>query len=137
MLELEKALEIINKKKEEKGLTVEELAAKVGHDPVYMGCVLHGQHPLTKESAEKLAKELELEDEVVASLLKPPVRNWDPFKYRLHEMVEVYADSLRDLVNEQFGDGILSAIDLEVHFEKKGNRAVITLDSKFLPYKVF
>jgi len=44
---------------------------------------------------------------------------------------------LRALVNEQFGDGILSAIDLEVHFEKKGNRAVITLDSKFLLYKVF
>jgi len=57
MLELEKVLEIINKKKEEKGLTVEELSAKVGHDPVYMGCVLNGQHPLTEESAEKLAKE--------------------------------------------------------------------------------
>ncbi|NLO90150.1 MAG: cyanate hydratase [Clostridia bacterium] len=136
-MELEKALEIVRKKKEEKGLSIEELAAKVGHDPVYMGCVLHGQHPLTEESAAKLAEILELDQETVAPLKKPPIRNWDPLKYRLHEMVEVYADSIRDLVNEHFGDGILSAIDLEVRFEKKGNRAVITIDSKFLPYKVF
>jgi cyanate lyase len=66
-----------------------------------------------------------------------PIRNSDPFKYRLHEMVDVYADALRDLTNEQFGDGILSAIDLSIQFERQGERAVITLSSKFLPYKQF
>jgi len=137
VVEKEQILELIREKKAAKGISVEELAAKVGHDPVYMGCVLHGQHPLTKEGVAKLAGELGLDAAELAPLAEAPIRNWDPLKYRLHEMVEVYADSLRDLVNEQFGDGILSAIDLEVHFEKKDNRAVITIDSKFLPYKVF
>lgn len=136
-MELESALDLINEKKEEKGYSVIELAEKVGHDPVYMGCVLNGQHPLTEETIKKCAEVLEIDEDTLSPLLAPPIREWDPFKYRLHEMVEVYAESLRDLVNEEFGDGILSAIDLKVHFEKSGNRAQITIDSKFLPYTNF
>jgi cyanate lyase len=49
----------------------------------------------------------------------------------------VYGDAIRTLTAEQFGDGILSAIDCKLGFEKKGERAVITIDAKFLPYKEF
>jgi cyanate lyase len=84
-----------------------------------------------------MAAALDVDVAALAPLVECPIRNSDPFKYRLHEMVDVYADALRDLTNESFGDGILSAIDLAITFERRGERAFITLDSKFLPYKQF
>lgn len=130
-------LQLLEQRRKEAGLTMEKLAEITGRGPVFIAAALHGQARLTPEVAEKLAGALGVDVHLLAPLLECPIRNSDPFKYRLHEMVEVYADALRDLTNEQFGDGILSAIDLAVHFERRGERALITFDAKFLPYKQF
>jgi cyanate lyase len=79
---------------------------------------------------------------LVKALTDFPVREefpltTDPFKYRLMEIIGVYGDALREMVNELFGDGILSAIDCKVSFERRGERGIITIDAKFLPYKEF
>jgi cyanate lyase len=92
---------------------------------------------LTPETAAALAPVLGMTAGDLEPLTEAPVRNSDPFLYRLHEMCDVYGDALRTLTNEQFGDGILSAIDLKISFTRQGERAVITLDTKFLPYKEF
>jgi cyanate lyase len=130
-------LELLEARRKARGLTMAELAALTGRDPVFVAAALRGQHMLLPEVAEKIATALDVQVTALAPLLECPVRNSDPFKYRLHEMVDVYADALRVLTNEAFGDGILSAIDLKVHFERQGERAVLTIDSKFLPYKQF
>jgi cyanate lyase len=67
----------------------------------------------------------------------PPIRNSDPLVYRLHELIDVYGDAIREWTFETFGDGILSAIDLKINCERRGDRAILTLDSKFLAYKEF
>ncbi len=130
-------LQMLRARRKDRDLTVEKLAEIAGRDAVFIGAALHGQQQLKPDVAEKIAAALDLDVAELASLLECPVRNSDPFKYRLHEMVDVYADALRDLTNEAFGDGILSAIDLALHFERRGERAVITIDSKFLPYRQF
>lgn len=65
----------------------------------------------------------------------------DPVLYRLGEALQVYGEAIRELVREEFGDGIVSAIDFELDIDRKedpkGDRVVITLDGKFLPYRRF
>jgi cyanate lyase len=95
----------------------------------------------------KVGKLLDLDNEVVQFLSRCPVRTdlpnmTDPFKYRLLEIVGVYGDSLREMANEMFGDGIMSAIDFTVDMEKvtgsQGEtRCKITLNGKWLEYKTF
>lgn len=131
------SLETLRKKRTELGISLEKLGEALGHDAVYVATALYGQAQLTSDEAATLAELLKVDAELTAPLTDFPVRNTDPFKYRLHEMVEVFGDALRALTNEQFGDGILSAIDLGIHFERRGERAIVTLDSKFLPYKRF
>jgi cyanate lyase len=83
------------------------------------------------------AAALAIDESSLAPLTEPPIRNSDPLVYRLHELIDVYGDAIREWTFETFGDGILSAIDLTIAVERRGERAVITLDSKFLPYKEF
>ena len=87
---------------------------------------------------------LGLDAELTASLSKFPVRTdfpntTDPFKYRLMEIIGVYGDSMREQANEMFGDGIMSAIDFDMEIKRKedpkGDRVIVTLNGKFLPYK--
>jgi cyanate lyase len=106
---------------------------------------LLGQHPLTPEQAAALGSALELDEAVVEALTLPPVRGRDvvdtsePLVYRLQEMVQVYGATITELVREEFGDGIVSAIDFEMALERvpdpKGDRVRITLNGKFLPYR--
>lgn len=124
-----------------------DLAAKIGRGTVWTASALLGQQPLDAEQAALIGQLLDLPDEVVTALQLPPDRTsaavdlTDPLVYRLHEMVQVYGSSIRELVAEEFGDGIVSAIDFEVDVERvadpKGDRAVITLNGKFLPYRVW
>ena len=130
-------LEMLQARRKERGMTMAKLAELVGRSPVFVAAALHGQAKLEPDVAAKLASALDVDTAALAPLMECPIRNSDPFKYRLHEMVDVYADALRELTNEAFGDGILSAIDLAIHFERRGERAIVTLDSKFLPYKQF
>jgi cyanate lyase len=108
---------------------------------------LLGQHPLTDDQASALGSVLELDPAVVEALTLPPVRGKDvsdtsePLVYRLQEMVQVYGSTIHELVREEFGDGIFSAIDFEFDLERvpdpKGDRVRITLNGKFLPYRTW
>jgi len=136
------------KAKEEKKLTWIAIAEHVGAAEVWVTTALLGQATMTPEQAGKVGVLLELEPEVVASLSVPPNRGkgiqmppTEPALYRLYEIIMVYGPAFKEILNEKFGDGIMSAIDYEMHIEKKedpkGDRVLITLDGKFLPYRVF
>ncbi len=139
------ALAIIREKRLEKKMTFQALGQAVGRNPVYIAAVLNGQQRLGPEEAKKLAKALDLPTDVAQAVSAFPVRTdfpitTDPFKYRLMEIVGVYGDSLRDMANEMFGDGIMSAIDFTIDMEKvtgsQGEaRVKITMNGKWLPYK--
>jgi cyanate lyase len=141
------ALAVIRSKRQEKKLTFQALGQAVGRNPVYVAAALNAQHRLGPEEAGKLAKTLGLAPEVAEAVSGFPVRTdfpltTDPFKYRFMEIVGVYGDSLRDMANEMFGDGIMSAIDFTMDMEKvtgsQGEaRVKITMNGKWLPYKEF
>jgi cyanate lyase len=130
-------LDDLRSRRRELGLSLNALAEATGTSPIYIGAVLSGQGTLRAETATKLAAVLSIDESSLAPLTEPPIRNSDPLVYRLHELIDVYGDAIREWTFETFGDGILSAIDLAINVERRGERAVITLDSKFLPYKQF
>jgi cyanate lyase len=134
---LAELLDDLRERRRERGFTLTSLAKGIGKSPIYLGAVLSGQAQLTQETAAKLAEALAIDESSLAPLTVPPVRNSDPLVYRLHELIDVYGDAIREWTFETFGDGILSAIDLKISCERRGERAVVTLDSKFLPYKEF
>lgn len=129
------------------GLTWAALGQAVGHSTEWTTSALLGQQPMTREDAEKAGAVLELDVETVDALTLPPARGadmvdlTDPVVYRLHEMVQVYGTTIAHLIYEEFGDGIASAIDFTFALERvedpKGDRVQITLNGKFLPYKVW
>jgi cyanate lyase len=132
--------------KRNKGLTYQEIADLIGRDIVWTTSALLGQNTFDKTEAEKVATLLELskEDEKAlqvfpskgAQAIIPPT---DPLIYRLYEIVLVYGDTLKEVIHEKAGDGIMSAIDFTMKVDKienpAGDRIKITLDGKFLPYK--
>jgi cyanate lyase len=127
----------LRERRKELGLSLADIGARLDKSPIWVGAVLSGQGRLTPETATRFAEVLAIDDSSLEPLIAPPVRNSDPLVYRLHELIDVYGDALREWTFETFGDGILSAIDLKISCERRGERAVITLDSKFLPYKEF
>jgi cyanate lyase len=116
---------------------------------VFLTAALLGQHPISKEAAETVCKKLELDTDAVALLQQVPLRGSipggvpsDPTVYRFYEMIQIYGTTLKSLVHEMFGDGIISAINFKMDLQKVddpegGQRAVITLNGKFLPTKPF
>ncbi|MBD5603670.1 MAG: helix-turn-helix domain-containing protein [Candidatus Eremiobacteraeota bacterium] len=130
-------LDDLRERRHELGLSLNALAEAIDKSPIYVGAVLSGQAQLTAATATKLANALSIDESSLAPLTLPPVRNSDPLVYRLHELIDVYGDAIREWTFETFGDGILSAIDLKIAVERRGERAVITLDSKFLAYREF
>ena len=146
-MEGKKVKDVIKRKRLEKKVTIAEVAKAVGKNPTFVSAALHGNHRLTPEEAAKVGKLLDLDRETTESLSKFPVRTdfpntTDPFKYRLLEIIGVYGDPLRDMANEMFGDGIMSAIDFTLDMEKvtgsQGEaRCKITLNGKWLEYKTF
>lgn len=146
-MEETKAREIIKAKRLAKKVTIAQLATAVGKTPTFVAAALNGNHRLTEQEAKKVGELLGLDQETTASLAKFPVRadfpnTTDPFKYRLLEIVGVYGDALREMANEMFGDGIMSAIDFTIDMERvtgsQGEaRCKITLNGKWLEYKTF
>ncbi len=137
----------IKAKRLEKKVTIAEIAKAVNKNPAVVAAALNGNHRLTSAEAETVRKMLDLDQESAISLSKFPIRTdfpntTDPFKYRLYEVIGVYGDALREMANEMFGDGIMSAIDFSIDMEKvKGtqgeDRCKITLNGKWLEYKTF
>jgi cyanate lyase len=131
-----------------KGLTWAQIAKEVGRSPVWTTAALHGQMPMSKEEAQKASKLLDLSDEEMASLQTIPMRGSldqsppvDPTIYRFHEIVQVYGTTIKELIHEEFGDGIMSAIDFEMSLDRvpdpKGDRVKIVMNGKFLPYRKY
>ena len=128
-----------------KGLTWQQLADAVDKPVVWTTAALLGQHPIPPALGEVLAELLGLSADVVPVLAAVPMRGQglavptDPTIYRLYEAVQVYGPAIKELIHEQFGDGIMSAINFSVDIAKKphpgGDRVVITLDGKFLSYE--
>ena len=144
MKKIEMTEEVLSAKKE-MGLSWEEISEKVGISPVFLTSAALGMNSLTKEVAQKLGEVLGLSEEIVTALQEFPNKKWeqtvptDPLIYRLYEVVGVYGETIKELVHEKFGDGIMSAIDFSMDIDKeedpKGDRVVIKMNGKFLPYK--
>lgn len=131
--------------KKEAELSWEEIAMRVGISPVFLTSACLGMNSLKAESAYKLCEVLGLGEEVRTSLQEFPTKEWDksvpndPLIYRFYELVGVYGKTLKELIEEKFGNGIMSAIGFSMEIAKKedpaGDRVVITMNGKFLPYK--
>jgi len=127
------------------GLSWADVAAHLDAPLVWTVAALLGQHPVPAEQAEKVCSLLGLDETVAESLRMQPYRGSDPSVeadptvYRLLEAMSVYGPALKELIHEEFGDGIMSAINFKVDFDRRadpdGDRVVITLDGKFLDYR--
>jgi cyanate lyase len=142
------ALQIVDAKTR-KDLTWQELADTAGLSVAFVTAALLGQHPLPADAAEDVTERLGLDEEAALLLQTIPLRGsipsgipTDPTIYRFYEMLQVYGTTLKALVHEQLGDGIISAINFKLDVKtvedpEGGHRAVITFDGKYLPTKPF
>lgn len=130
--------------KKAKGLTWEAIAGEVGMAKEWVTSACLGMNRMSEDQAKKLCNCLGLDNEVGRALQDFPYKTWDqmipqdPVIYRLYEIVGVYGDTIKEIIHEKFGDGIMSAIDFSMDIQKeenpKGDRVVVTLNGKFLPY---
>ncbi|MFT6431339.1 MAG: cyanate lyase [Halopseudomonas sp.] len=133
--------------KENLGLSWEDIGAALEMSPVWTTSACLGMNSMPAEKAQRLCELLKLDNEVVIALQKCPMKTWDkavptdPLIYRFYEMIGVYGETIKSLIHEKFGDGIMSAIDFSMDIDKKedpkGDRVVITLNGKFLPYRTW
>jgi cyanate lyase len=131
--------------KSQSGLGWEEIASRVGLSPVFLTSACLGMNSLDEESASSLCEVLGLPDEISIALQAFPHKTWDklvptdPVIYRWYEIVGVYGETIKELIHEKFGDGIMSAIDFSMQIDKEenpaGDRVLVTMSGKFLPYK--
>lgn len=131
-----------------KGLKWKDVAQKIGQSKEWTTAALLGQMTLTKKQAEIAGKLFGLNKEAVALLQETPYKGsiptaipTDPLIYRFYEIMNVYGTTLKALIHEEFGDGILSAIDFSMDIQRqedpKGDRVKVTMSGKFLPYKTY
>ena len=129
----------------QKGLAWQQLADAIGKPVVWTTAALLGQHPIPAELGTVVVKMLGIDESAVRVLSAVPMRGGlptvvptDPTIYRFYEALQVYGGAIKELIHEQFGDGIMSAINFSVDVQKKphraGDRVVVTFDGKFLPY---
>lgn len=131
--------------KRQAGLTWEKIAGKIGMSPAWTHSACMGMNSMPKDRAEALVAELGLPQEAALVLTEPPTKLWeqtvptDPCIYRLYEIICVYGPTIKDLIHEKFGDGIMSAIDFELYVNKvenpKGDRVKVEMSGKYLAYK--
>jgi cyanate lyase len=136
--------------KRREGLSFADLGARLGVDEVWVASLLHGQATATASEADSLLETLAIpaaEREALIEALTTyplkgaldPVIPTDPLLYRFYEILQVYGLPLKDVIQEKFGDGIMSAIDFTLTVDKvddpKGDRVVVTMNGKFLPYR--
>ncbi|MGO4303144.1 cyanase [Cupriavidus sp. RAF12] len=141
--------DIILDAKVRKDMSFAQINEGTGLSLAFVTAALLGQHPLPADAARVVADKLGLDEEATRLLQTIPVRGsipggvpTDPTIYRFYEMVQIYGSTLKALVHEMFGDGIISAINFKLDIKKVpdpegGERAVITLDGKYLPTKPF
>jgi cyanate lyase len=125
-------------------LSFADLETVVGRDEVWIAAVFYRQASASKEEAEKIVSALGLDSDAAEALTECPLKGLgpvvptDPLIYRFYEIMQVYGMPLKEIIHEKFGDGIMSAIDFILDVKKeenpKGDRVVVTMNGKFLPY---
>ena len=140
--------EMIISAKRKKGLKWEAIAKEIGHSKEWVTAALLGQMAMTQADAEKAGKLFGLDKEAVLILQEVPYKGslptpvpTDPLIYRWYEIVSVYGTTIKELIHEEFGDGIMSAIDFSMDIKReadpKGDRVNVILSGKFLSYKTY
>ena len=130
--------------KKEKSLSFTDLETVVGRDEVWIAAVFYRQASASQKEAEKIVSALGLDSDTAEILTECPLKGLgpvvptDPLIYRFYEIMQVYGMPLKAIIHEKFGDGIMSAIDFILDVKKeenpKGDRVVVTMNGKFLPY---
>jgi cyanate lyase len=132
--------------KAKKALTWAQIAETLGYSTVWTCAACLGQMSMTPETADKAGRLLGLDEDEVVLLQVIPYRGslptevpTDPLIYRFYELMNVYGTTFKELIHEEFGDGIMSAIDFDMTLDRqpdqKGDRVKIGMSGKFLPYK--
>jgi len=140
--------EMIVAAKVRKGLQWADVARQVGASKEWVTAACLGQMTLNKEQAETVGRIFDLDQEAVALLQVVPYKGslpssvpTDPLIYRFYELVMVYGTTFKELIHEEFGDGIMSAIDFKMDLQREpdpnGDRVKIVMSGKFLPYKSY
>ena len=144
MIEKSDVTEMIMEKKRTAGLTWAGIANEIGMSEVFTTSACLGMNTLPRDKADKLVAYLGLPQETAVVLAEYPTKIFnqsvptDPCIYRCYEIVGVYGETLKELIQEKGGDGIMSAIDFDMSVEKvpneKGDRIEVKMSGKFLPY---
>jgi cyanate lyase len=131
--------------KKQKGLSFLDLEKMIGRDEIWIAALIYRQATASQEEAEKLVSALGLEAKFAEALTEFPTKGLgpvvptDPLVYRFYEIIQVYGMPLKAVIQEKFGDGIMSAIDFTMDVERevdpKGDRVRLVMSGKFLPYK--
>ena len=131
--------------KKEMGITFTDLEKVLARDEVWIAAVFYRQASASQQEAEKILSTLGLPFSLAMELTECPLKGdssivpTDPLIYRFYEIMQVYGMPLKSVIQEKFGDGIMSAIDFTLDVEKeedpKGDRVKIIMSGKFLPYK--
>ena len=133
-------LKELQEAKKKKGISFADLAAQIGVNKVWLASVFEGQQYVPEEYCVKLAKALGISEDKTAFLTNHPYKgNTDPILYRLHEVIDTYGPAIKEIIHEQGGNAIMSAIDFgldcDIVDDDHGNkRVIIKLDGKLLPY---
>ncbi|MCR4377906.1 MAG: cyanase [Rhodospirillales bacterium] len=140
----EDVTEMILLAKRTTGMTWEAIAEKIGMSPVWTHSAAMGMNAMPKDKADALVSALSLPQEAALALAEYPTKIWDqavptdPCIYRLYEVVGVYGPTIKALIQEEFGDGIMSAIDFDMKITRvanpKGDRVKVEMTGKFLGY---
>jgi cyanate lyase len=144
----EDVTDLISFRKIKKGIKWVDVASKVGQSKEWTTAACLGQMQLTKRQAETVGKIFDLPEEAVLILQTVPYKGslptavpTDPLIYRWYEIVNVYGSTIKELIHEEFGDGIMSAIDFSMDIKRepneKGDRVHVEMSGKFLPYKTY
>jgi cyanate lyase len=131
-----------------KGLKWTDVAAQVGLSKEWVTAACLGQMTLTADQAAQIGAIFGLTEEDEKWLATVPYKGslptsvpTDPLIYRFYELVNVYGTTFKELIHEEFGDGIMSAIDFKMDLTReadpKGDRVKIVMSGKFLPYKTY
>lgn len=144
MLTKDDVAQIILAAKKESAMSWEEIADKISMSPVWTHSACVGMNAMPEEKAKALVQVLGLPQDVIDVLVDSPAKVWeqtvptDPCIYRLYEIVGVYGPTIKALIHEEFGDGIMSAIDFDMSVTRvanpKGDRVKVEMSGKFLGY---